>query len=67
MPLRFAILLVGLASCSSSTEPPRALLWARGIDSASLDPAEIDWGEDIKIVQNLYEPLVSFKGDTLEL
>jgi peptide/nickel transport system substrate-binding protein len=56
-----------LAGCSSGTAEPDALLWARSDDSTSLDPAAIDWGEDIKIVQNLFEPLVSFKRDSLEL
>jgi peptide/nickel transport system substrate-binding protein len=64
---RFVPILFWLISCSPSPQAPLTLVWARGTDSASLDPANVDWGEDIKIVQNLYEPLVSFKEDSLTL
>ncbi len=56
-----------LAACSPGNAEPETLLWARSSDSSSLDPGAIDWGEDIKVVQNLFEPLVSFKRDSLEI
>jgi peptide/nickel transport system substrate-binding protein len=74
--LLVALLLAPIASCSREpTSPPggsarasrEALIWARSSDSATLDPAEVDWGEDAKITQNVFEPLVSFKHDSVEL
>jgi ABC-type transport system substrate-binding protein len=44
-----------------------SLIWARSADSSTLDPAEIEWGEDAKVSQSIFEPLVTFKQDTLEL
>ena len=54
--------LVFLAACGGEkpTPPARALVWARSADSATLDPAEAEWGEDLKVIASLYEPLVSF-------
>lgn len=58
-----ALALLGAAPSQSG----KALLWARGAESTTLDPAEVEWGEDAKITQNLFEPLVSFRGDTVEI
>lgn len=58
--MRFWLLLL-LGACGGGTPAgERALLWARSADSATLDPAEAEWGEDLKVVAALYEPLVSF-------
>lgn len=58
-----------LAACSGGDAPPSGtvLIWARGGDSSSLDPAEIEWGEDVKISQNLQETLVGYKTRSVEL
>ena len=66
MRLFHALLLLGLlgAACGGGTPPgERALIWARSADSKTLDPAEAEWGEDLKVIAALYEPLVSFDGD----
>jgi ABC-type transport system substrate-binding protein len=42
-------------------------LWARSADSATLDPAEVESGEDAKIIASVYDSLVTYKGDTVEL
>lgn len=62
-----AALLLLLLGCSTGTEDPKALIWARSADSSTLDPAEIEWGEDAKVIQSLYDTLVTYKGDTVEL
>jgi ABC-type transport system substrate-binding protein len=61
-----ALLALLLPGCSPDA-PASALLWARSTDSTTLDPAEIEWGEDAKITQNLYEPLVTFGPDSVDL
>jgi len=66
---RLTLLLSSILLHGCSPEPGQkgALVWARGSDSATLDPAEVEWGEDAKITQNLYETLVAFKHDSVEL
>src|SRR5437762_1061405 len=59
--------LLALPSCSRDPEEKGGLVWARGTDSSTLDPAEVEWGEDAKITQNLYEPLVTFKDRSVEI
>ena len=61
------LLILGLLSCSGETSDRKALIWARSIDSTTLDPAEVESGEDAKITSSVYETLVTYKGDTLEL
>ncbi len=56
-----------LAGCGGGgSPPPSALVWARSDDSATLDPAETEWGEDLKVVASLYETLVAIDGETLQ-
>lgn len=61
--------LVALCFLSCGGEPPekRSLIWARSADSSTLDPAEIEWGEDAKVMQSIFEPLISYKPDSVEL
>lgn len=62
------VVLLLFAGCSG--EPPssgKVLIWARGGDSRTLDPAEIEFGEDAKISENVFETLVSYKNDSVEL
>jgi peptide/nickel transport system substrate-binding protein len=61
------LLALGLISCSGERSEKKALLWARSADSSTLDPAEVEWGEDAKITQNLYDPLVTFGHDSVDL
>jgi len=60
-----ALACVWAVSCKPST--PDALVWARSADSSTLDPGEIEWGEDAKISQNIFETLVTFKPDSVDL
>ncbi len=62
-----SLFLLGACSPPASPASPPALVWARGADSSTLDPAEVEWGEDIKVARSLYESLVSFKEGSLEL
>lgn len=59
-------LLLALAGCGPSASP-EVLIWARGSDSSTLDPAAIEWGEDAKITQSVFETLVGFRRDSIEL
>jgi peptide/nickel transport system substrate-binding protein len=61
------LLVLSLWSCSGESSDKRALIWARSSDSSTLDPAEIEWGEDAKVMQSIFESLVTYKGDTVEL
>src|SRR3990167_8275426 len=62
-PLLLALLLLP----AGAPAPGGTIIWARSADSSTLDPAEIEWGEDAKISQNLFEPLVTFKDDSVDL
>jgi peptide/nickel transport system substrate-binding protein len=62
------VLFLGLlGGCGAGAADPSALIWARSADSSTLDPAEVEWGEDAKVVQSLYDTLVTYRGDTVEL
>jgi peptide/nickel transport system substrate-binding protein len=61
------ILVLALLSCSGESSDKKSLIWARSADSKTLDPAEIEWGEDAKVIQSIFDSLVTYKGDTLEL
>jgi peptide/nickel transport system substrate-binding protein len=65
--MRRILLLALLAGCSGEIPTAGALIWARSTDSSTLDPAEVEWGEDAKIVQNVFETLVGYKHDSVEL
>ncbi len=43
------------------------LVFARGADSKSLDPAVVDDGESVKVITNVFDTLVGFKPGSLEL
>jgi peptide/nickel transport system substrate-binding protein len=61
-------LLALLAACSGDPSTPgQVLIWARGGDSSTLDPAEIEWGEDVKISQNVQETLVAYRSRSVDL
>ena len=61
------VLILGLLSCSGESTDKKSLLWARSSESSTLDPAAVESGEDAKIISSVYETLVTYKGDTLEL
>ncbi|HLY12017.1 MAG TPA: ABC transporter substrate-binding protein [Planctomycetota bacterium] len=64
---RCVLVLALLGSCRDGDADPSALIWARSADSSTLDPAEIEWGEDAKVIQSVYETLVTYRGNTVEL
>lgn len=63
---------VALTGCGSSKPgasggsgeaktPEKILIYARGADSSSLDPAFVDDGESAKVMNNIYDNLVRYK------
>nr|MBO2481257.1 ABC transporter substrate-binding protein [Bacillaceae bacterium] len=48
-------------------EKPTELVFGRGGDSTSLDPAETTEGEAFKVTENIYEKLINFKEQSTEL
>ncbi|OQX26012.1 MAG: hypothetical protein BWK80_12590 [Desulfobacteraceae bacterium IS3] len=61
---------ISFISPSDAQTVPRAggtLIWGRGGDSLSLDPARTDDGESAKVNANIFEGLVRFQGDTTEV
>jgi ABC-type transport system substrate-binding protein len=67
VPRALVVLTLLVAGCSRESAGRGSLVWARSQDSTTLDPAQIQWGEDAKISENLFETLVSFRGTTVEL
>src|SRR5262245_45599202 len=77
--LAFALLLALVTGCAKRENAPSGggtasapvqggtLVYARGHDSVRLDPAHETDGESFKVMDNLYENLVSFADTTTEL
>lgn len=67
--------LLAVAGCDSGETKPRGgapeggttLVFARGNDSKSLDPAVVTEGESVKVITNLFDTLVRFKPGSLDL
>ncbi|SVE15242.1 uncharacterized protein METZ01_LOCUS468096, partial [marine metagenome] len=66
--LAWAVGLLGIGIVAllvfTKSDKSSALIYARGTDSTTLDPAEVSWGEDAKVVTNVYENLVTFDTDS---
>ncbi|MBI2479957.1 MAG: ABC transporter substrate-binding protein, partial [Planctomycetia bacterium] len=60
------LLLVGCASRGPS-KPSNTLIYGRGEDSKTLDPINAETGESVKVILNLYDTLVAFADETMEL
>jgi peptide/nickel transport system substrate-binding protein len=58
-----------LAACSSSTSSgtSETLIFGRGGDSVSLDPANVTDGESIKVTKNIFEGLLTYEEDNTEV
>ncbi len=66
-----------LAGCAKSQQPAapgqptpakeKVLVYARGSDSISLDPALVDDGESAKVMNNLYDNLVRYKKGSTDV
>jgi peptide/nickel transport system substrate-binding protein len=61
-------LALPLIGCRPAT-PKRqnTLIFARGADTQKLDPADVDDGESVKVLNNICEGLVRFKTGTAEI
>src|SRR5437667_12503620 len=64
----FLLALGLLAACQrSSQQTSSTIVFARGADSQKLDPADVDDGESIKVLDNICEGLVRFKPGTADI
>lgn len=54
-------------NASSSNSKPKVLIFGRGADTTSLDPAVVTDGESFKVTKNIYDTLLQFKRGTTEL
>lgn len=65
------LVVLAIAGCSdsgkSSSSKPDALVFARGSDASKLDPADVDDGESVNTMTQMFEGLVRFKPGTLEV
>lgn len=60
------LLAAGLVhlGCGGSAPKEKILVYARGADSLTLDPANASEGESVKVVENLFEGLVEYEDTT---
>ncbi|WP_100489032.1 ABC transporter substrate-binding protein [Sporolactobacillus pectinivorans] len=62
----FVVLAMALAGCSSggssssSASAGKTLIFGRGADTTSLDPATVTDGESFRVTQNIFDTLVSY-------
>src|SRR5437667_2612218 len=64
----FLLALGLLAACQrSSQQTSSTIVFARGADTQKLDPADVDDGESVKVLNNICEGLVRFKTGTAEI
>jgi peptide/nickel transport system substrate-binding protein len=60
--------MLSLAACRREpAQPPNALIYGRGEDAKTLDPINAETGESVKVIFNLYDTLVAYHDDELEL
>lgn len=59
----------GNSSSSSSSDSNKTLVFGRGADTTSLDPAVVTDGESFRVTQNMYDTLVAYdyKNQTTEV
>ncbi len=63
-----AVVAIGVCGCQRAPrQDPTTIIFARGADSQKLDPADIDDGESVKVLNNICEGLVRFKSGTSEI
>ena len=66
--LSLPVLSLFLTACQPHFRPGQAtLVLARGADSQKLDPADVDDGESVNVLNNICEGLVRFKTSTAEM
>jgi peptide/nickel transport system substrate-binding protein len=68
-----AIALTTLAGCGASNDPgdmsngKTTFVYGRGGETDKLDPIHVDTGESVKPITNLFDTLVAYKDDSLDL
>ena len=50
-----------------SSDPNEILVYGRGEDADTLDPVNTDNGESVKVIMNIYDQLITYDDETLEL
>ncbi|MCA9227629.1 MAG: ABC transporter substrate-binding protein [Planctomycetales bacterium] len=63
----FGVVLLGGCRGQSASAPADTLIYGRGEDAQSLDPIATDIGESVKVIVNLYDTLVAYDDETLDL
>jgi len=66
----FVLCAVSLASCTgcgSGAPGGDVLVYGRGADADTLDPINTDNGESVKVIMNIYDQLLTYDDETLEL
>ncbi len=66
------LLLIGCTSRGPSKPhtpgtPNNTLIYGRGEDSKTLDPINAETGESVKVILNLYDMLVAFADETMDI
>ncbi|MBP90000.1 MAG: ABC transporter substrate-binding protein [Planctomycetaceae bacterium] len=58
-----------MVGCRSrpAKQPTNTLIYGRGEDAKTLDPINAETGETVKVILNLYDTLVAFCDETLEI
>ena len=46
---------------------PSTLIYGRGEDAKTLDPINTDVGESVKVIVNIYDTLVTYDDETIDL
>jgi peptide/nickel transport system substrate-binding protein len=59
--------LLWLAGCGRVAAPKNTLIYGRGEDANTLDPINTDIGEAVKVIVNVYDTLVTYDDQTLDL
>lgn len=57
----------GSSSGSSSSSANKTLVFGRGADTTSLDPAVVTDGESFRVTKNILDTLLEYKGQTTEV
>jgi len=65
--LILGLLLVTVGCDSTPPAPTHTLVYGRGGDAQALDPIHTDVGESVKVLVNVFENLVTYDEETLDL
>ncbi|MFI4873761.1 MAG: ABC transporter substrate-binding protein [Blastopirellula sp. JB062] len=65
--LFYCFLTFSLLGCGGPSLPNNILIYGRGDDADRLDPIHTDIGESVKVMCNIYDTLVTYDDETLDL